>query len=169
MSSTSYTVDNSGNLSTSDGVKLGQYDSDSKTFTLASEKLASRKGRISRFMNRLHKPIEHWDVAEAPDMDREDRDEGDIPPRPRMDRLMGDKTPALVRWLERYKFSEFKERYGVLGRGTVPRYETDLDGETRLVGHEEVWIARRKTVLTERANIPSGEEDNLQAYGIDPV
>lgn len=39
----------------------------------------------------------------------------DAPPRPPMHPKQGDKTPALVDWMEEHSFEEFKATFGVLG------------------------------------------------------
>jgi hypothetical protein len=76
----------------------------------------------------------------------------EIPPRPKRTRRDGDKTPALVEWLQKYAPAEFRSRYGVKGPGVVKKVRTVLDAEgnpVKDVYEVEAIIARRKTHLTE--------------------
>lgn len=43
----------------------------------------------------------------------EDALKDDIPPKPRMNPRLGDKTPGVIEWMARYQPREFKARFGV--------------------------------------------------------
>lgn len=76
-----------------------------------------------------------------------------IPPMPKKDMRLGDKTPAVVEWYRKYKPAEFKARYGIKGEGTVTktRVETDEKGNKVNVPYEvEATLADRKIHLTEK-------------------
>lgn len=64
----------------------------------------------------------------------------------------GDKTPAYVEWLLRYKPDEFAKKYGVMRIGRVKREEPTIDPNTnKLVKRkweETGVISKRKTHLT---------------------
>jgi hypothetical protein len=76
-----------------------------------------------------------------------------IPPMPKKDLRLGDKTPEVVEWYRRYKPEEFRARYGVVGNGTVTKWRKQPNdkGEMVSVSYEvDATIAARKTHLTER-------------------
>lgn len=72
------------------------------------------------------------------------------PPPPKKNPQFGDKTPAYVDWLHRYRYDAWVDRYGVIGKAKVPVVETNPDtGIEEVTGYREAYIARRKTHLTE--------------------
>lgn len=83
-----------------------------------------------------------------------------LPPRPKMDKNMGDKTPAVVEWYFKYKPQEAYARYGVvLGEDGVPvrgdfrRVETSIEVKeaTGQVGQYERVTEKKDAILAERA------------------
>lgn len=157
----SYSLDNdTGLVRNSDGMELGHYTEATKTFTFLEADLQGYKAMVSRFLNAVGTPVDSWEVSgETPKSDDK------IPPKPKMHPKLGDKTPAVVRWYEKYHLDEFKRIYKVKGRGVVPRYRKDhLTGETVIDRHEEVWLAERKTCLTELVNLPKGQNPEEMSY-----
>jgi hypothetical protein len=75
--------------------------------------------------------------------------ENNLPPPPKKNPMLGNKTPAFVDWLHTYRLDEFKKRFGVIRRGKVPVIEPDSNGIDQVTGYRETWIASRKTHLTE--------------------
>lgn len=75
-----------------------------------------------------------------------------IPKPPRQNIRQGDKTPAYVEWLQKYKPNTFKQKYGIIGRGkirTEVRSPDPLTGRERIsYVEEEALLSRRKTHLT---------------------
>ena len=151
-----------GLVANSDGMEFGHYEAGTGIFTLLSEDLSNYKGAIARFLNSVGHEVNGCEIkGESPP-------KGNIPPKPKMDPRYGDKTPALVRWYERYAPEEFKTRYKVTGRGTVPRYRWDPIKERNVIDrHEEVWLAERKTCMTEKVDLPKGANPAEYEYGED--
>lgn len=93
-------------------------------------------------------------VLEGDEDDAEKRLSGKIPPMPKKNPRLGDKTPEVVEWFRRYKPEEYKARYGIKGDGTVTKTRKVLDpktGQTVTETYEvEALIAERKTHLTEK-------------------
>jgi hypothetical protein len=87
----------------------------------------------------------------------------DIPPAPKKDPRFGDKTPAFVEWMKRYKPEEYRALYGIKGTGTVTKYREEFDpkqgGRIRVPYEVEATIALRKTHLTEKVEANEGEVD----------
>lgn len=77
-----------------------------------------------------------------------------IPPMPRKNPRLGDKTPAVVEWFKRYHTEQYRARYGIKGPGTVTKHRQEINpetGQTQKVPYEvEATIAVRKTHLTEK-------------------
>jgi hypothetical protein len=105
-------------------------------------------------------------VLEGDEDDAEKRLIGKIPPMPKKNPRLGDKTPEVVEWYRRYKPEEYKARYGIRGDGTVTKTRKVLDEKTGQLKTEtyevEALIAERKTHLTEKieandATLNSGE------------
>lgn len=73
------------------------------------------------------------------------------PEPPKKNPQFGDKTPAYVDWLQRYRPEVFASRYGVKKKGKVPiiktNPETNID---EVVGYRDADMAARKTHLTEK-------------------
>ncbi len=84
-----------------------------------------------------------------------------IPPMPKMSRMLGDKTPAVMEWYERYKPAEYRARYGIIGPGTVTRTRTvfDADGQPVTEAYQtDALLARRKTVKTDKVEAGTGSD-----------
>jgi len=149
----SYSIDNENVVSNTNGTELGEFTPSTNSFTFFEEGNDRFKGPIAAFLKRVGHLVTTWSVeGEAP----ESRNKADIPPRPKMNPKSGIKTPGLVRWMEKYALDEFKQTFGITGRGTVPIVE---DG--KVVGHKETWIGRCKTCMSEKANLPFGMDPNL--------
>lgn len=78
-----------------------------------------------------------------------------IPPPPLMNKRDGDKTKAYVEWMKRYKPEEYEERYGIIGQGTVTKFNRVPHPEIPGRYHREPYqkpalLARRKIHLTEK-------------------
>ena len=86
-----------------------------------------------------------------------------VPPKPKMLRRFGDKTPALVEWYQRYAPTEYKARYGIIGPGTVTKFKKAIDqdtGETIDVPEQvHATLSRRKTHLTEKPETGDSADD----------
>lgn len=78
-----------------------------------------------------------------------------IPKPPRQNIRQGDKTPAYVEWLQKHKPNTFKQKYGIVGMGTVRnevRTTDPITGRERVSYVEErALLSRRKTHLTSKA------------------
>lgn len=152
MSNSYSLAEKDGLVRNADGVELGTFHEETQYFEFRSKEFQRYKAQVSRFLKAAGVPVTSWGVSgEIP------QDKSEIPPRPKMDRRLGDKTPALVVWLEKFAPDEFKERYKVKRRGTVPRYII-ADGRRVLDRYDEVWIAERKTCRTEIVSVPKGED-----------
>ena len=158
MSSYSIT-EKSGLVKNADGVELGVYQEETEHFDFRDKEFERYKAQVSRVLKAARIQVKSWGVSgHVPE------DVAEIPPRPKQEGKLGDKTPALVIWLEKYAIEEFKTRYRVKKRGTIPRYSIDSDGRSVLDRYDEVWIAERKTCRTELINIPKGEDsDNYES------
>jgi hypothetical protein len=90
-----------------------------------------------------------------------------IPKPPRQNIRQGDKTPAYVEWLQKYKPNTFKQKYGIIGKGKVTKRYTATDpitGRTRIVEHQEdALLATRKTHLTELETAKVDTSDEYDA------
>lgn len=108
-------------------------------------------------------------------MDGDDVDDvSNIPPAPKKNPRLGDKTPAYVEWVKKYKPSEFKARYGIVGQGTVKKQRTFIDPETgeKKAEHYDVeaTIAYRKTHLTElREGAEMNDSDSDWSLDVTPT
>lgn len=71
-----------------------------------------------------------------------------IPERPKKDRMLGDKTPAVVQWYFDHKPNAFAARYGVLGRYT---------GKVTIL--EPQWVERKIDKLPEYLGASKVEMD----------
>jgi len=151
----SYSISNSNVVSNAKGVEVGVYHPYPMTFTFNDKASERFKSQVSGFLKRLGHKVEAWDTA-GEEPEAEPGAEVVIPPQPKLNPKWGHKTPGYVRWLEKYHLEEFKTRFGITGRGTVPIVE---DGVT--IGHRETWIGRCKTVLSEKVNLPPGMDPNL--------
>lgn len=86
-------------------------------------------------------------AGDKPDADK------NIPPCPKPTMRDGDKTPAVVEWYRKYKPSEYKARYGIIGEGKVMKEKTRIDDEGKPVKtmvEIDALLAERKIHLTER-------------------
>lgn len=73
------------------------------------------------------------------------------PPPPKKNPQFGDKTPAYVDWLHKYRNEIWKQRFDVRGKGKVPIIKTNPDtGIDEVEGYRDADMATRKTHLTEK-------------------
>lgn len=70
-----------------------------------------------------------------------DKVKAGIPPRPKRDPQFGDKTPALVEWLRKYRPKEYAARYGIKGPGIITKY--------RKIPHPDENKAKRGETISE--------------------
>lgn len=93
-------------------------------------------------------------VLEGEEEDALKRAAKPIPPMPKKNPRLGDKTPEVVEWYKRYKPEEYRARYGIKGQGTVTKTRKVIDPKTGQLVTEayevEAVIAERKTHLTEK-------------------
>lgn len=86
-----------------------------------------------------------------------------IPPIPKKDMRLGDKTPAVVEWYRKYKPAEFKARYGIKGEGVVTKFrvkKNEKDEDVKVPYEKAATLADRKIHLTEKVeagNLASSE------------
>lgn len=77
-----------------------------------------------------------------------------IPPMPKKEMRLGDKTPAVVEWYRKYKPAEYKARYGIKGEGTVTKYRTVINPNTGIPEKQayqvDCVLAERKIEGTEK-------------------
>lgn len=88
------------------------------------------------------------------------------PQPPKKNPQFGDKTPAYVEWLARYRPDVWRQRFGVKGKGQVAVFKQNADGVEEHVGYREVDMSNRKTHLTEKienANRGLGEDMDWDA------
>ncbi len=84
------------------------------------------------------------------------------PPPPMKNPQYGDKTPAFVDWLKKYRPDQFAIRFGVRGTGKVPVLKTNPDtGIDEVVGYREAEFATRKTHLTEKVETSTGLGEDM--------
>lgn len=70
---------------------------------------------------------------------------------PKKNPQFGDKTPAYVEWLRKFRLDKFNARFGVKGKGKVPVIKTNPEtGIDEVTGYREADMAIRKTHLTEK-------------------
>jgi len=83
----------------------------------------------------------------------------------------GDKDPAYVLWLLRYKPAKFAKLYGIIGQAFVIKYDVKKDPEslaTKKVARKEFCVmTRRKTHLTEKPSVVGGPGTQLGDEGQD--
>lgn len=84
------------------------------------------------------------------------------PQPPKKNPQFGDKTPAFVDWLKRYRPDQFAIRYGVKGTGKVPIIKTNPStGIDEVVGYKDAEFATRKTHLTEKVEASNGLGEDM--------
>ena len=97
--------------------------------------------------------------------DTPDEPKANIPKAPKMDPRFGDKTPAYVEWLRKYKPKEFRARYGIKGDGTVLKSRKVSDGNGGLTTETyevHATLARRKIHLTEKVEAAVDSDDETE-------
>lgn len=127
----------------------------SRKLTAAEQEEADNKGIASEALEAAKKAREAHrdDVAFA----RSNK----CPEPPKKNPQFGDKTPAYVDWLQKYRPSVFATRYGVKGKGKVPVIEEDSDGVAQVVGYRDADMATRKTHLTEKVETQQGLTEDM--------
>lgn len=84
------------------------------------------------------------------------------PEPPKKNPQFGDKTPAFVEWLHKYRHDEYTKRFGVKGRGQVPVIATNPEtGIDEVTGYRESDMATRKTHLTEMLETNRGLAEDM--------
>lgn len=86
-----------------------------------------------------------------------------IPQPPKKTIESGDKTPAYVDWLRKFKPKTYAQKYGIVGEGQVTRYlpSQDARGRPTLTPKtEDAILSRRKTHRTEK--LEAGDPANEQ-------
>lgn len=84
------------------------------------------------------------------------------PPPPAKNPQFGDKTPAFVDWLKKYRPDEFTARYGVKGKAKVPVIKTNPEtGIDEVTGYREADMAIRRTHLTEKIETNNGLGEDM--------
>ncbi len=81
---------------------------------------------------------------------------------PKKNPQFGDKTPAYVEWLKRYRPDKYTTLYGVKGKGKVPIIETNKEtGIDEVTGYRETDMALRKTHMTEKVESAHGLGEDM--------
>jgi hypothetical protein len=97
---------------------VATYDPDTRDVTFPSLSfLRGFKLGVITFLAENEMPIREFVRA---DLKADQPLTKNIPPRPKKDRLQGDKTPAVAEWYHRYFPSKFAARYGVIGTYSGP-------------------------------------------------
>jgi hypothetical protein len=149
----SYEINNQGVITNGDDKVIGTFQESLSRFTYADDECKRFRAPVATFLKNLGFRVTLWEVAGK----QEDPiPESEIPPQPKWNPKWGDKTPSYVRWLERYRPEEFKALYGVIRRGVVPVFEDGVK-----VGMKETWIAKRKTCLTDKVDLPNNLDPDL--------
>lgn len=85
-----------------------------------------------------------------------------IPQPPKKNPQYGDKTPAFVEWLQKYRPDEFAKRFGVKHKGKAPIWKTNPEtGAEEMIGYKDADFATRKTHLTEKIETESGLGEDM--------
>jgi len=157
----SYRLDANGEIHRIEGEQdlvVARYDAKTQAVFFKKVDLRKFKKEVITFMAEdeiKYKSMQREDMPADPVSDS-------IPKRPKMDKLMGDKTPAVVDWYRQYKPNEFLTRYGVYDqRYTGPVKEIVNDYIVNSAGKEEfrgtiakpssvvdALVAERKTHVT---------------------
>lgn len=142
-------------------IVVAKYDAEKGIVYLVPE-WAKFRPAIVRWLNQEEYPVKTILLeGDRPDPSK------NIPKAPRKDPQFGDKTPAFVEWLRKYKPNEYKARYGIKGEGTVIKTRKVPDGEggVRTESFEvHATLALRKTHLTEKveAGVAGDEDDDTE-------
>lgn len=129
-------------------ITVAKYEAESGILRLVKE-WPKFRGPVVRYLNDEGKEVKHV-LMEGDKLDVPKENE---PPAPKKTIEAGDKTPAYVEWLKKYRPNEYKAQYGIIGEGTVTKYRTvkDEKGQTTKEPYEvEATLALRKTHLTEK-------------------
>jgi hypothetical protein len=161
-----YEMDGEGKITRTDKdstFHVATYNAESKALIFTSEKALRFRVPVIRYLgdNGIKKETEG--MAGLP---VDEKPKAPIPKAPKMDIQLGDKTPAYVDWMFKYKPNEAKVRYGIKGPGTVTKHvRTETDPKTgkkrKIFEQVEATIALRKIHTTEKveANDNSGDEE----------
>jgi len=104
------------------------------------------------------------DKAEAETLDDEHTAEfnASIPKPPKKTPEQGDKTPRYVEWLKTHKPKTYRQKYGIVGSGTVTKWRDTLDerGRPTKVSYQvQAILSARKTHLTEKIEAADQNDD----------
>jgi hypothetical protein len=87
-----------------------------------------------------------------------------IPKPPKKTIESGDKTPAYVDWLQKYKPKTYAQKYGIVGEGQVTKYKDGFDPNTgrpiKVAKTEDATLSRRKTHRTEKLEAADDQGDD---------
>lgn len=134
-----------------DTVVVATYEAKSGVLALKPE-WAKFRAPVVRFLNEA----EHAVKSTILEGDKPD-EATNIPPAPPQHPAMGDKTPAYVSWMRKYKPAEFKALYGVTGKTRdgklIATRKTHLT-----IKAEDVTTGVANTSWDADVSIPEGEE-----------
>ena len=81
---------------------------------------------------------------------------------PKKNPQFGDKTPAYVEWLRKFRPDKFAVVFGVKGKGKVPVIKTNpTSGIDEVVGYRDADMATRKTHMTEKLESNRGLGEDM--------
>jgi hypothetical protein len=114
---------------------VAKYDPDTRIVTFKNSlEMRNFKVGVITFLGENEMPIREFKRADL----KADKSLKEVPPRPKKEPNLGDKTPAVVQWYFVYQYNTFCTRYGVIGKfsGTVSYLEP-------------VWLPRPEDHLPE--------------------
>jgi hypothetical protein len=158
-----------------DGAKVivrsdGKNDTDMATLRDGKLEYADKTARknyhtqVVRYLNEENTPFDGTISIAGEGTDPEPDEKLPKPPKQTIEQ--GDKTPAYVEYLKKYKPKEYEARFGIRGEGKVVKVRRVEDPRTGRPKSEEyvvdATLADRKTHLTELAgnNATLNEEDD---------
>jgi hypothetical protein len=137
---------------------IAVYEKDTATVVFESKELLKFRSPTLQFLNDEQVPYKALAMKGAK---RDVVDDSTIPPAPKQTIEAGDKTPAFVEWMKRYKPEEYAIRYGIRGEGEIQQVHYTKNEKTGKreahVTTKTAMIADRKTHLTEKPEANDGE------------
>jgi len=137
------------------------YEKESKTVVFENQDVLKFRSPVLRFLN--DEKVEYKALA-MKGKKRDPQNDDTIPPAPKQTIEAGDKTPAYVEWLRKYKPEEYAVRYGIRGEGMIQSVHYTKDEKTgKRIAHvteKSALIADRKTHLTEKPEANDGAPAN---------